>query len=783
VIRSPSRRPPGRAARRLARRLLVAAATAAVSAAAGGTVGATAQQAPSYAAPPDPAADSARLASETAAAAAPHLAERFGVAPLAALGPAAVEAADSLAALHAWNGSRRQPPQNGFVRSLPAPRRVRLDAGATAALAQAPLAERDGGVLAQTSLTSIGWGGSVRVAGAHRLRLHLSRVDLPAGARLWVHGAEPAAAPFGMELAAPDGGMWTPSVEGEELALDVELPAAPVSSTAAGASGPSGAGAAAPIEGAAGPAGAGQAAAATADSGYGFTIDAVLELVPATEMRSANPANLEGLASPGTARGPAPKDTSCEMDASCVGAADFPDYALARHAVALLEFIDGRQGFACTGQLLSDVVGDGIPYMLTANHCISTAQVAASAQAFFDDYTPSCNGPAPALEQLPRTAGATVLVTGDAQTASDFSLLRLGALPAGRTFLGWNASPLATPDGTLLYRLSHPDAEAQKFSTTTVDSQAIQCTGTPQPRFIYSDLDLGAAAPGSSGSAAMLAGGMVVGQLLGICGPTGVDDPCSQEVHPVDGAIAASFTHLQPFLAPVAAGHCSPGSLALCLAGQRFQVQVAWSNQFDGTSGVGHAVVGTDSTGYFYFTDPSNYELIVKILDFGTVFKVFYGELTDLQFTITVTDTRTGHLKKYTNTTGDCGGIDQTSFPAVAPTPAKAACAPGKGTLCLLDRRFAVSVTWQNQFNGTAGAGAPRSLSDLSGLFTFTDPTDVELVLKVVPFSDRIAFFYSALSDFAYAITVTDTAGGKTKTYQNPAGTFCGGIDNDAFPP
>ncbi len=745
VSRSPSRRSPPYAASVLA--LLVLAATAATSA--------PAQQAPPHAAPPDPAAESARHpagTAGTAAAAAPYLAERFGVAPMAALGPAAVEAADSLAALHAWNGSRRQPPQNGFVRPLPVPRRVRLDAGATAALAQAPLAEHDGGVMAQASLTSIGWGGSVRVAGAHRLRLHLSRVDLPAGARLWVHGAEPAAPPFGMELATPDGGMWTPSVEGEELALDVELPAAPVSSTAAERAGP----------------------------GHGFTVDAVLELVPATAMRSENP---DGPAGPGTAEGPAPKDTSCEIDASCVGAADFPDYALARHAVALLEFVDGRQGFACTGQLLSDAVGDGIPYLLTANHCISTAQVAASAQAFFDDYTPSCNGPAPALEHLPRTAGATVLVSGDAQTASDFSLLRLGTLPAGRTFLGWNASPLATPDGTLLYRLSHPDAEAQKFSTTTVDSQAIQCTGTPQPRFIYSDLNRGAAAPGSSGSAAMLAGGMVVGQLLGICGPTGVDDPCSQEVHPVDGAIAASFTHLQPFLAPAAAGHCSPGNLALCLAGQRFQVQVAWSNQFDGTNGVGHAVVGTDSTGYFYFTDPSNYELIVKILDFGTVFKVFYGELTDLQFTISVTDTHTGHLKKYTNTTGDCGGIDQTSFPAVAPTPAKAACAPGKGTLCLLDRRFAVSVTWQNQFNGTAGAGAPRPLSDLSGLFTFTDPTDVELVLKVVPFSDRIAFFYSALSDFAYAITVTDTAGGKTKTYQNPAGTFCGGIDNDAFPP
>jgi hypothetical protein len=161
-------------------------------------------------------------------------------------------------------------------------------------------------------------------------------------------------------------------------------------------------------------------------------------------------------------------------------------------------------------------------------------------------------------------------------------------------------------------------------------------------------------------------------------------------------------------------------------------------------------------------------------------------------------------VKVYHNTAGDCGAIDETAFPVVGPPPpgasaaaarpfgptipgtaavTEASCAPGSGTLCLLDRRFAVSVTWMNQFAGTSGAGRAKSLSDLSGLFTFTDPTDVELVLKVVPFSDRIAFYYAALSDFAYEITVTDTRSGTVKTYINPAGTYCGGLDNNAFPP
>jgi hypothetical protein len=40
-----------------------------------------------------------------------------------------------------------------------------------------------------------------------------------------------------------------------------------------------------------------------------------------------------------------------------------------------------------------------------------------------------------------------------------------------------------------------------------------------------------------------------------------------------------------------------------------------------------------------------------------------------------------------------------------------------------------------------------------------------------------------ALSDFAYDISVTDTLGGTTKTYHNAAGSYCGGLDNNAFPP
>lgn len=244
-------------------------------------------------------------------------------------------------------------------------------------------------------------------------------------------------------------------------------------------------------------------------------------------------------------------------------------------------------------------------------------------------------------------------------------------------------------------------------------------------------------------------------------------------------------------------GSCPSGSL--CLLNGRFRVSVTWQNQFNNTSGVGGAIPYTDLSGFLYFTDPNNIELIVKILDFQTVFKVFYSQMTNLRFTLTVTDTFTGRTKTYSNTAGECGAIDETTFPkaVVAPletdeetdtfpiTQAATAgnCVSDEDTLCLLSNRFALEVTWRNQFNGQTGVGVPRALSPLTGAFSFGDPANLELLVKTLDFGTKILVIYGALSNFEYTLRVTDTVTGRVKTYQNPAGRFCGGIDDNAFPP
>ncbi|HEY6321362.1 MAG TPA: PQQ-binding-like beta-propeller repeat protein [Thermoanaerobaculia bacterium] len=231
---------------------------------------------------------------------------------------------------------------------------------------------------------------------------------------------------------------------------------------------------------------------------------------------------------------------------------------------------------------------------------------------------------------------------------------------------------------------------------------------------------------------------------------------------------------------------CKADATSLCLLNGRFAVGVTWSNQYNGTAGSGHAVPSTGSSGFFYFTDPANDELIVKMLAFGNGFKFFYGQLTDLHFTITVTDSLTGKSKQYQNNAGNCGAIDESAFTAKRSRQMEAGTATGRciadaHTLCLLRGSLAVKVAWQNQFNGTGGTGMAFRLSDEAGRFSFTDPSDVELVLKALDFGRHIKFFYGTLSDLGYVITVTKIATGAVKTYTNPPGTYCGGIDDDAF--
>jgi ELWxxDGT repeat protein len=270
----------------------------------------------------------------------------------------------------------------------------------------------------------------------------------------------------------------------------------------------------------------------------------------------------------------------------------------------------------------------------------------------------------------------------------------------------------------------------------------------------------------------------------------------------------------EPWSVPLAGPGCVPGDTRLCLAGGRFQVEIAWQD-FNGNTGVGHTIPLTTDTGAFWFFDPANVEVIVKVLDarsLNNAFWVFYGALSNVQYSLTVTDTATGLTRRYDNpatqlaSVGDTNGFGPQGASAPSPnpkaarpdvsgvplvsartdaTPATAAtvCVPSSQRLCLQGDRFAVTAVWKD-FQGNTGTGTAVPLSGDTGYFWFFAPTNVEVVTKVLDgraLGGKFWFFYGALSDVEYTLTVTDTQTGAVKTYKNPSGQFGSVADTAAF--
>lgn len=104
----------------------------------------------------------------------------------------------------------------------------------------------------------------------------------------------------------------------------------------------------------------------------------------------------------------------------------------------------------------------------------------------------------------------------------------------------------------------------------------------------------------------------------------------------------------------LATGPCAAGLREMCLNGERFRVQAAWSTD-TGEDDTGSTLRLTDDSGYLFFFNPANIEAVVKVLDACEVndrYWVFAGGLTNVRTLLSVTDTQQGHVKTYINPLG-----------------------------------------------------------------------------------------------------------------------------------
>ena len=271
---------------------------------------------------------------------------------------------------------------------------------------------------------------------------------------------------------------------------------------------------------------------------------------------------------------------------------------------------------------------------------------------------------------------------------------------------------------------------------------------------------------------------------------------------------------------PPGHGTCRPDWTTLCLQDYRYQLRVEWWTA--GSEPASAVVVpkATNDSGLFRFYARENWEILVKVLDGCAVnghHWVYGAATTDLGYQIRVTDTVTGEVRQYRNepgrpapaiTDGEAfsaacgergsaalvsggraavGAPDQVRFGASRVGIASVSgCSSGDASLCLLDRRYEVTVDWSRTDGGRGPATTVPGGTNNSGLFYFFGPDNWEILIKVLDgcaINGHHWVYAASATDLGMDITVTDTVTGSTWTYEKEPGNPAPAItESEAFP-
>jgi lysyl endopeptidase len=164
---------------------------------------------------------------------------------------------------------------------------------------------------------------------------------------------------------------------------------------------------------------------------------------------------------------------SCEVDVSC--AAALPPVS---NAIAYMSFMDNNNSYECTGTLLNDTASSGIPYFLTANHCISNQTVASTLFTGWFAKSSACNNNTLNPNAVFMDTGAILLWTrsaasganGRGPAGTDTTFLRLNSQPpAGAMYAGWSAAAQSVSTNQFA-ALHHPRGDLQKISRGVINS-------------------------------------------------------------------------------------------------------------------------------------------------------------------------------------------------------------------------------------------------------------------------------------------------------------------------
>lgn len=313
------------------------------------------------------------------------------------------------------------------------------------------------------------WRLRIQSPGAVSHNLGITRFNMPEGAKLWIYDPQHThvEGPYMARHRSHLGSLWTPVIEGEEIVVEVFVPA----------------GVRQPV-----------LVISKANQGYrGFD----KTLIPGGG----------GVAG------------ACENDVVCPVSAGWANQIRAVGVYTL-------SGVAtCTGTLLNDVPQDLTPYFLSANHCGINSVNDASVVVYWNYQATVCGAHGPG-DITNNQTGSTFRAN---YAPSDFVLIELASAPPSAYNVyhsGWDATGIAPP---MTVAIHHPNAGVKSISfSNSTPTSTFWGSGTTNPLGDHwrANWSSGVTEPGSSGSCLFsTATKRCIGQLHGgpsFCGaPSG----------------------------------------------------------------------------------------------------------------------------------------------------------------------------------------------------------------------------------------------------------------------
>ena len=529
---------------------------------------------------------------------------------------------------------------------------------------------------------------------------------------------------------AQDGVLWSPIMDGEQVGVEIEIPAS----------------------------------AQPADVALGFVR---LSHIP-TSIRAKSGAT-------------SASDECSLIDAVC--SAELPECQRAAVAKVIYSKGDGRS-FVCSGTGLnthrSESENFSDPYLLTAHHCIDSQSTADSLETDWHYEHDACEGSVIDSKRRTLQRGAILLAT---DPSSDMSLVELrDPLPNGVCLSGWSVNEAGSQSaGSDVLSVHHPDGRPKKYSRGQVEGYRAERIDSYVIDSLVINWTEGLTLGGSSG------GGLftfadeqyrLIGALSG--GPTDQSCPTSASYGRLD---TFWLNHAQPYLSddePIEDDHGgSPQSARGVVLGSSvsgsienradrdvFRVEVTESgllrifttgeaNTVGRLYGDGHDLLSADALGGYL----SNF-MVLAYVEKGTYYITVSGFDPDVtgdyelhvDFTasseaptaevplfLSANPQRHGFLRIF-NASDSAGRVEITAFDDDGARHGPVSIA--------LDGQETLHVNAMDLENGNAAKGLTGSLGSGSGDWRLRFTTD--LALEVGAFARTSDGFVTAMHDVAY---------------------------------